>query len=122
MGSGLMSQSHGDVLIVYFTESRILDEATIETMSTDLDRMIDRSEEGKLLLNFSEVRFMSSAMLGKLVRLNKRCRSDKIDLKLCNISKEIMEVFKLMRLHKLLDIHANESRALSAFEKRGFFG
>lgn len=122
MGVGVMSQSHGNVLVVYFTEHRLLDDVTIEAVAEELNNLLDRTEEGKVLLNFSEVRFMSSAMLGKLVRLQKRCKEEKIVLKLCSISKEIMEVFKLMRLNKLLDIYPNESRALSAFEKRGFFG
>ena len=121
MPSAIMSQKNGDVLVVYFTESRILDEATIQTLGADLEQMANRAEEGKLLLNFENVRFMSSAMLGKLVSLNKKCKTEEIDLKLCNISKDIMEVFKLMRLNKLLDLRSDEDKALSAFAKKGFF-
>ena len=119
--SSLMSQKNGDVLVVYFTDSRILDEATIQAIGDDLEQMANRAEDGKLLLNFENVRFMSSAMLGKLVSLNKKCKAEMIDLKLCSISKDIMEVFKLMRLHKLLDLQTDEDRALSAFAKKGFF-
>jgi|TARA_B100000809_G_C15124838_1_gene525768 anti-sigma B factor antagonist len=121
MPSAIMSQKNGDVLVVYFTESRILDEATIQTLGADLEQMANRAEEGKLLLNFENVRFMSSAMLGKLVSLNKKCKTEEIDLKLCSISKDIMEVFKLMRLNKLLDLRSDEDKALSAFAKKGFF-
>jgi len=32
-----------------------------------------------------------------------------------------MEVFKLMRLNKLLDLRSDEDKALSAFAKKGFF-
>ena len=115
--SDLMSQTNGDVLVVYFTESRILNEATIQQIGDDLEKMADRAEWGKLLLNFSEVRFMSSAMLGKLIKLNKKCKNDSIHLKLCGISKDIMKVFKLMRLNKVLDIYTDETRAMVAFEK-----
>ena len=121
MPSAIMSQKNGDVLVIYFTESRILDEATIQTLGADLEQMANRAEEGKLLLNFENVRFMSSAMLGKLVSLNKKCKTEEIDLKLCSISKDIMEVFKLMRLNKLLDLQSDEDKALSAFAKKGFF-
>jgi anti-sigma B factor antagonist len=121
MPSAIMSQKNGDVLVVYFTESRILDEATIQTLGAELEQMANRAEEGKLLLNFENVRFMSSAMLGKLVSLNKKCKTEEIDLKLCSISKDIMEVFKLMRLNKLLDLRSDEDKALSAFAKKGFF-
>lgn len=64
---------------------------------------------------------MSSAMLGKLVQLIKKCKEDKIDLKLCSINDSVMEVFTLTRLNKILDIHANEEGALKAFGSKGFF-
>ena len=112
-----MSQMNGDVLVVYFTESRILDESTIQQIGTELEEMANRAEWGKLLLNFSDVRFMSSSMLGKLVKLHKKCKNEKTHLKLCSISKDIMQVFKLMKLNKLLDICADETRAMIAFEK-----
>ena len=113
----LMSQTNGDVLIVSFTESRILDEAIIQQIGTNLEKMANRAEHGKLLLNFNEVRFMSSAMLGQLIKLNKKCKVDKTHLKLCNISKDIMEVFILMKLNKILDVYKDETKALIAFEK-----
>ena len=115
--SALMSQTNGKVLVVYFTESRILNQTTIQQIGAELEKMADRAEWGKLLLNFSDVRFMSSAMLGKLIKLNKKCKQENTHLKLCSISEEILEVFKLMRLHKIIDIYQDENRALIAFEK-----
>lgn len=44
--------------------------------------MANRAEPGKLLLNFSDVRFMSSSMLGKRIKLNKKCKHEKTRLKL----------------------------------------
>ena len=117
MVSALTSQTNGDVVVVSFTESRILDEGTIQHIGEELEKMVDRAEWGKLLLNFSHVRFMSSAMFGKLIKLNKKCKSDSVRLKLCGISKDTMQVFKLMRVHKVLDIYADEKQAMIAFEK-----
>ena len=61
------------------------------------------------------VQYMSSAMLGKLVQLHKRCKADKIKLKLCNISKNVMEVFEITKLNKLFEIKPDEAAALAAF-------
>lgn len=118
---GLMSQLNDDVRVFYFQETRILDEATIQQIGRELLAMAAKAESGKLLLNLEEVKFMSSAMLGKLIELNKRCKAEEIDLKLCSISPEIMEIFKMTRLNKVLDIHKNEGKALSSFRKRGLF-
>lgn len=118
----LMSQTNGDVLVVYFTDAQILDEVKITQLSDELMKVADKASGEKLLLNFSEVRFMSSAVLGKLVALNKKCKKDGTTLKLCNISNDIMQVFKLTRLNKVFDIAEDESAAISAFNKRGWFG
>ena len=37
-------------------------------------------------------------MLGKLVQLHKRCKTDKIKLKMCTISKNPLDVFKITDL------------------------
>ena len=58
---------------------------------------------------------MSSAMLGQIMKLAKQAKNDKIDLKLSDITPEIMEVFKLTRLDKILDIQKTEAAALTAF-------
>jgi anti-sigma B factor antagonist len=42
-----------------------------------------------------------------------------VQLKLCSIDDQIMQVFKLTKLDKVLDIQANEDRALASFEKKG---
>jgi anti-sigma B factor antagonist len=113
-----MTQSNGDVTVVYFTDAQILDEHKI----VQLNDAADRAAAGKLLLNFSDVQFMSSAVLGKLVNLNKKCKADQTNLKMCNINPKILEVFKITKLNKVFDIHETEEKALSAFNKRGWFG
>ena len=113
----LMSQSNGDVLVVYFTDSKILDEVKIQQIADELSRLVERAAGGKLLLNFHDVRFMSSAVLGKLVQLNKRCKENRVNLKLCSIAQDIMEVFKITNLHRVFDIQPDEQRALAAFVK-----
>lgn len=118
----LMTQKSGDVLVAGFTETKILDEAKIQQVSEELNSISDLVEHNKLLLNFNGVKFMSSSVLGRLVQLNKKCKADKTDLKMCNISPEIMEVFKITRLNKVFDIHADEAAAMAAFQKKSWFG
>jgi anti-sigma B factor antagonist len=62
---------------------------------------------------------MSSAALGMLIRLSKRCKEYKIALKLCNISPDIHQVFTITGLDKVFDIHADAAGAMEAFKKSG---
>lgn len=109
-------------MVVYLGHNRIVDQAMIDQIAATLDKLLNKCEQGKMLLNFEGVRFMGSAMLGKLITLNKRCKDLAVHLKLCSIDPQIMQVFKMTKLDKVFDIYDEEGKALSAFEKKGWFG
>lgn len=112
----------GNVVAVYFVPTSILEDAVIQQISKEFAGVaLEASGERRLLLNFKTVKFMSSAMIGKIVWLHKQCKNDKIKFKLCSIAPELLEVFTITRLDKLLDIYPTEEKALAAFGKRGFF-
>ncbi len=119
----LRTQETEGVLVVYFNEAKILDEAKIQKIGSEMIAAADSTADNKrLLLNFSGVGFMSSAMIGKLVLLNKKCKTDEITLKLSDISGNVSEVFKIMKLNKIFDIYKTEEKALASFDKKGWFG
>lgn len=113
-----------DVVVVSFTTVRILDQLAIDQIREDFKDLTLQAASGrKLLLDFSRVQFMSSSMIGQIVGLQKQCNSDKVKLKLCNISRDIMEVFRITGLTKLLEIHDDAAGALAAFgpPRRGWY-
>lgn len=105
-----------DVVVVSFAESKILDESVIRQIGEEFKNLTtEAAAERKLLVRFDRVTFMSSSMLGQVMRLAKQCKADKIELKLCEIAPTIMEVFKITRMDKMLSIYASEAEALKAF-------
>ena len=96
---------------------RIVDEPNIQALGSELVNLIDDAEENKLLLNFSNVKFMASAMIGKIILLHKKCKQLKIDMRLCDVADDISEVFRLMKLDKILDIQPDEKTALESFQQ-----
>jgi anti-anti-sigma factor len=105
-----------DVVMVTFNDVKLLDESVIRHIGGEFaDLTTQAAAERKLLLNFQRISFMSSAMIGQIVKLNKQCKADGIALKLCSIDPTIMEVFRITRLDKLLDIRKTEADALAAF-------
>jgi anti-sigma B factor antagonist len=115
-------RDRGDVLAVYFKQDSILDQQVIDQVGHEFNRVaLEAASCRKILLNFQNVKFMSSAMISKLLILSKRCTADKIKLKVSNVTPNLMEVFKITKLNKVFDIQLDEATALAAFEKRGFF-
>ncbi len=121
MASLVRSESDGEILTVYFTEAKILDELVIRQCQDELIRMLEKTQEPNVILDFRFVKFLSSSALGMLIRVHKRCKEFKITLKLCNIDKEIEKVFKITGLNKVLDICTTNEEAAASFKKKGFF-
>lgn len=121
-GNTIQTRYANGILIAYLADARILDAARIDQIGSELLGLIQVCPGRKLVLNFNKVDFMSSAMLGKIIRLSNECRSAQIDLRLCEIAPKIMKVFELTKLNVALNIDRSEEKALAAFAKRGLFG
>lgn len=111
----LTTRAVEDVLVVDFVNKEVLDTADVSQVGEDFDRLaLEAGPRQKILLNLANVEYISSAVIGKIVRLNKQCRADKISLKLCGISPGVKEIFKTTMLDKIFDIQQDEDSALAA--------
>jgi anti-sigma B factor antagonist len=105
----------GDITVVRFIDRKILDAANIQELGDELFALVESEERKTLLLNFSNVEFLSSAALNKLIILDKKVKAVSGKLKLSNLKTEIREVFAITRLDQLFDIKDDEADALAAF-------
>src|ERR1700751_1227280 len=88
----------GDVTVVSCTDRKILDEQNIQVIGEQLFSLVDELGRRKLLLNFSNVEYLSSAALGKFITLNKKVKAAGGSLILCAIDPQIYEVFEITKL------------------------
>jgi anti-sigma B factor antagonist len=107
----------GGVRVILFETEKLLDGIEIELCYQEIAETLSKTQEPYVLLHFGRLKFMSSAALGMLVRVLKKCREHKILLKLCNISSEEYEVFKITGMNKLFEIYPDASQAMDAFKK-----
>lgn len=105
----------GEVTVVNFVDKKILDEQNIQIIGEQLFDLVDNQGKKKILLNFGNVEFLSSAALGKLITMNKKVQQVGGKLVMCNIAREILEVFEITKLDKLFKIFKDEQTALQAF-------
>jgi anti-anti-sigma factor len=109
----------GDVRVIVIDVVRLVDETAIEQCKREIVEVLDKTEESNVLLHFGQINFMSSAALGMLIRINKKCKEYNITLKLCSISSDILQVFKITSLDKIFDIHSDAAGAMESFKKAG---
>jgi anti-sigma B factor antagonist len=93
-----------DVTIATFNELSIVDEQQIRNIETELLAIIAGNDEKRLILDFQNVEFMSSAFLGLLVRVHKRVIEAGGRLQLYNLDPKIHKVFEITRLTKIFEI------------------
>src|SRR5262249_11568956 len=105
----------GDVTVVNFTDRKILDEQNIQIIGEQLYSLVDEAGRRKILLNFGNVEYLSSAALAKLITLNKKRQQTCRRLIPSKIAPQIREVFEITKLNKLFTIHEEEQAALQAF-------
>ena len=105
---------NGDLIVVCLGKHPVLDEATVNEISDELLGVADRPDCHRLLLDFSGVACLSSAMLAQLVRLHRKMEPKGEKLRLCGINSHLRSVFATTRLDRLFDIKDKEADAPKA--------
>ena len=95
----------GDLAIVSFTDTKLVDPTRIEGLGAELSQLIDREGIKNLKVEFTGVEFLSSAALSQLILFHKKVKQVNGFLRLCGLRPQIGEVFSISRLDRVFDIH-----------------
>jgi anti-sigma B factor antagonist len=100
--------------IVTLTDEKILEETDIQALRESIMSVIEQAERINLILDFCNVRFLSSAVLGLLISVSKKVYEHDGQFRLCNINPRIYEIFKITRLTKIFDIYDDREGAIES--------
>jgi anti-sigma B factor antagonist len=104
--------------IVTFLDEKILEDKDIQALGESIMSVIESASGGiNLILDFSNVGFLSSAVLGLLIRISKKVYEQDGQLRLCNINPKIYEIFKITQLTKVFDIYEDIEGAKESLSK-----
>ena len=115
----LVVRTAGDVVVVYFVDSKILEEMQIKWLGNELYALADEQHRSRIVINFQNVQRFSTALLGKLISLKKKTAETKGNVKLCCIPPNIMEIFQVTGLDAAFDIFDDEMTAIKSFGSIG---
>ena len=111
----LSTETIDGVTVVSFVDTKIVTEENIQEVGDQLYQLVDVEGKHRLLLNFGNVQYLSSAALGKLINLKKKINAVNGQLKLCCIHPDLLEVFRITRLDQVFQIYPEEQTALDKF-------
>jgi anti-sigma B factor antagonist len=112
-GARFSSQVLGGVHIIEFSRSDVLDAQYIEQLGDEIYRHLKPVEQPRVVVDLHNVRFLSSSALGMLVALRKVVVERKGGkMGIANVAPEIRQVFKMTKLHKVLNLQDTTEKAV----------
>jgi anti-sigma B factor antagonist len=118
MGDGfntIVLDKKGDVSVIRFKESDILDQINIQEIGEEMYRVADSTPGIKLVVDFKGVEYLSSTALGKLITLKRKVDAQNGEIRLCHIKEAILEVFSITKLDTIFTIKPTLEEAVSDF-------
>lgn len=105
-------RENGDVSIINL--KGFLDAHTAPTLENNFTQLIKDSKY-KIVVNFEELAYISSAGLGVFMAFIENIRDNKGDIKLTNMSDKVFNIFDLLGFPLLYEIYKNEHEAIKKF-------
>ena len=114
--AGVLIDLVKDVTVVKFNQASIVDAAEATRIGKQLDVLVDDQAPKKIVLDFSQVRALSSSALGVLIRLRQRIAEIEGHVLVCGLGRELKTTFQIAKLDKLFACCEDRHKALAALE------
>lgn len=117
LNPNLIVDFQGAVAIATLADEKILDDSQIQGLEGSFMPLIEQNDKIQLIVDFSNVKFLTSSALGLLIRISKKIYEKEGKLRLCAIDPKIMEVFRITRLDKIFEIYSDLEDALIGLKR-----
>lgn len=114
--SKISIEYEGKATIAILSEEKVLQEVDIQSLENSIMSLIENAGGINLIINFCNVKFLTSSFLGLLIRILKKMHDTGGTLKLCSIDSKIFKIFKITRLDKVFEIYDSQDEAVESFE------
>jgi anti-sigma B factor antagonist len=109
---------HGPAAVATLTDEKILDETQLQGLEGSFLPLIEQNPKIQLVIDFSNVKFLTSSVLGLLIRISKKVYETDGKLRLCSINPKIMEIFRITRLDRIFEIYPDVDEAMIGLKKQ----
>jgi anti-sigma B factor antagonist len=113
-------KKEGPITVGIVANSSMLDGMVVSDFGRELVAYIESHPGMRLLLDFENVDYLSSAALTELIRANDAAvATGGSALRICGLSADIQKVFEITKFDRLFDIHPGEDRvhALARYKR-----
>jgi anti-sigma B factor antagonist len=111
--AGLDIVREGNVAIASFTSTCISDVEQITNASTQVKQFIEANHPGRMVFDFSNVRFFSSQVLGLLLEARARLEPYHGEVAITSLSPQLLRVFKITNLDRIFNFYPDRAAAIN---------
>lgn len=111
-GTNLVVQQHERALVIAFSRPDVIDLDYIREVADELHGLVETVEPPFIVIDFERVRYLSSSALGVLVALSERIRERDGEIGIANVSDEILGVFELTKLPRVIRVFRTTAEAI----------
>lgn len=102
------------IMIAHFTNEDRLNAFIAETVKESLLSYFNKPNT-KLILDLKGIRFIDSSGFGVFLSIMKAANNNYGKFKICNVSDEVKELFQVLQLHTVFEIHDDQNECIASF-------
>ena len=104
---------HGDVLVVSFKMRLLNDEENIEQLGQELFSLVEQANWLKLVLDLTNVEYLTSSVLGKLITLHRKLHRSQGKMVLFGLSEGVDAILRTSKLLTYFAVAENRDAAIA---------
>ena len=105
-----------NINVVSFSNSDRFNSLITEPVKESLLEYFNKSNV-KLVLDLEGIKFIDSSGFGVFLSAMKAANNNYGQFKICNVNKDVMELFKLLQLHHVFEIYDELEPCLESFNQ-----
>jgi anti-sigma B factor antagonist len=112
----LETKTINDILVVRLKDSQRLSALITEPVKENLLEFFNKPNTN-LVFDLQDITFIDSSGFGVFLSAMKAANNNYGQFKICNVNKDVMELFKLLQLHHVFEIYDELNPCLESFNQ-----
>jgi anti-sigma B factor antagonist len=107
-----INETNGIAVVDFVNAQLLYATDVVDEIGAELHSLVSDHGHAKLVLDFSNVQYISSMMLAKLASLERHVEIAKGKLKFCGLGPVLRDTFRIGHFERVFDIYDNAQAAL----------
>ncbi len=108
----ILAEITGSQAVIRFLVTHLKDATDVLKVSGEIEQIANSYDVRFMVLNFGNMKHVTSNMISRLLTLNKLLKELKIQLRLSDLSPDVEKAFRICSIHKIIPIYPSEDDAL----------